>query len=326
MIMTPRLSGEEFLQAVLEDFGIRMGTINKNELIKAFRDFLIDRSSAGKRVIIIVDEAQNLSNDTLEELRLLSNLETEKEKLLQIILAGQPELQQRLLSKDLKQLYQRITIRTTLRPFNIDETMDYIRFRLVKAGKGTANFDDKAFEAIYKFSGGVPRLINLIASRAMMAAYVNSEHDIKKQHVLTAIKHVSDISPKKFKWDSIPTRYGLVFMAVLIILLTYIIIDNTRQNRPSGKSSQPVAEKVLTDETAKPALRAQVRVQVIAKDARLKETPAESSDIVIKAVRGDTFEVIGEWTESNGNKWYKVRTEQGKEAWIATPRVSLTPS
>ena len=321
LIMTPRLSGEEFLQAVLEDFGIRMGAINKNELIKAFRDFLIDRSSAGKRVIIIVDEAQNLSNDTLEELRLLSNLETEKEKLLQIVLAGQPELQLRLLSEDLKQLYQRITIRTTLRPFNIDETIDYMRFRLIKAGKGTVTFDDKAFEAIYKFSGGIPRLINLIASRAMMAAYVSTENYINKQHVLTAIKHISDIHPKKYKWHFIPIRYVLMFLPVLIALLAFIIIYNTGQNRLSDKSSHPNQKTLLTGETAKPALR----VTVISQNARLKEMPAESSDTIMVAVRGDAFTVIGEWTKSNGNKWYKVRTAQGKEGWIIMPRVSSTP-
>jgi len=195
LIMTPRLSPEEFLLAVLEDLNIKLkNTTNKNELLKTFRDFLIEHSLSGKRVIIIVDEAQNLPDETLEELRLLSNLETEKEKLLQIILVGQPELKKRLLSENLRQLNQRVTVRTTLMPLTRDETFDYINFRLSKAGKGTITFEDKAKKLIYNTSKGIPRLINLISSRTLMAAYVEGDSHIKKRHVVYAIKHLTNNS------------------------------------------------------------------------------------------------------------------------------------
>src|SRR5208283_4537850 len=182
LIMTPRLSPEEFLLALIEDLKITPNTTNKNEVIKSFRNFLIDHASAGGRVIIIVDEAQNLPDETLEELRLLSNLETEKEKLLQIILIGQPELRNRLLSSGMRQLNQRIAVRGVLKPLCLNETSDYVNYRLIKAGKGSVLFEEKARRLLYKTSKGIPRLINLIASRAMMAAYLDVSRNVRKRH------------------------------------------------------------------------------------------------------------------------------------------------
>jgi hypothetical protein len=183
-------------------------------MLKAFRDILIEHSRIEKRVIIIVDEAQNVPDETLEELRILSNLETEKEKLLQIILIGQPELKKRLQADHLKQLNQRITIRATLRPLTRSETSDYINFRLIKAGKGTVNFDEDARKRIYKMSGGIPRLINLISSRAIMAAFVSGNTAIKKNHVNYAIEHLSDepASDKYFAYS------GYVVLAIVLIV------------------------------------------------------------------------------------------------------------
>src|SRR5208337_1655898 len=152
LIMTPLLNPEEFLLALIEDLKIAIDTTNKNEAIKLFRDFLVKHSSSGRRVIIIVDEAQNLPDQTLEELRLLSNLETDKEKLLQIILIGQPELRSRLLSNAMTQLNQRITIRGMLKPMSMIETSDYINYRIVKAGKGSVNFEAGARKLLYGIS------------------------------------------------------------------------------------------------------------------------------------------------------------------------------
>jgi type II secretory pathway predicted ATPase ExeA len=235
LIMTPRLSPEELLQAILDDLNIRIATTNKNEMIKVFRDFLIGHSQAGKRVIIIVDEAQNLSDGCLEELRLLSNLETEKEKLLQIILVGQPELQRRLHSERLRQLDQRISIRSSLRPLTAAETSDYITFRLIRAGKGSAVFDDKAKKAINKLSGGVPRLINLTASRAMMVAYLGASHHIRKRHVLDAAKHIPDSRQKMGLYKA-----SLRYAAILAILIFSAAVLFTGYNMLQ-QSSNPIS-------------------------------------------------------------------------------------
>ena len=183
LVLTPRLTPEEFIIAVLEDLKVPVKDKNKNEMLKTFRDFLLSSASRGKEVIIIVDEAQNLSDETLEELRLLSNLETEREKLLQIVLVGQTELKERLSADNMKQLSQRVTVKTALRPLTRDEAFDYINYRSMKAGKGLPAFDEDAKNLIFKYSKGIPRLINVVSSRSLMAAYVDGSTDIKKHHV-----------------------------------------------------------------------------------------------------------------------------------------------
>jgi len=311
LVMTPRLSPEELLQAVLDDLSIHLQTTNKNETIKTFRDFLIDRSLAGKRVIIVIDEAQNLSDDSLEELRLLSNLETEKEKLLQIILVGQPEIQRRLSSDGLRQLDQRITIRATLRPLTQVETSDYITFRLIKAGKGSAIFDEKAKKSIYKLSSGVPRLINLITSRSMMVAYLGTSHQISRRHVLDAVKHATQSQPKTIPWQRL-IGYG----TVVLLLFSLITITVINYNTPDVTDNPVVVRPTASAEQLRKAT-----VAVFA--ARLRERPSLQAEITGRALKGESFEVIDEWTELSGNKWCKVKIADGRECWIASHIVRI---
>lgn len=192
LIMTPRLSPEELIQAILQDMEVIYPLSgNKNDMIKEFRDFLIEHASTDRNVAIIVDEAQNLPVETLEELRLLSNLETEKQKLLQIILIGQPELRDKLNTPELIQLNQRISVRAALSPLPEKSTGDYLATRLVKAGAhGGTLFAKDALEEIYKRSGGIPRLINLIASRSLMAAYLEGRATIELKQVTIASEEV----------------------------------------------------------------------------------------------------------------------------------------
>ncbi|TAL25325.1 MAG: AAA family ATPase [Nitrospirae bacterium] len=227
LVLTPRLSPEEFLLTVLEDLNVKIKNTNKNEIIRAFRDFLVENSMLGRRIIIIVDEAQSLPDETLEELRLLSNLETEKEKLLQIVLLGQPELRRRLLTENLRQLNQRITLRVILNPLTVKETSDYINYRLIKAGKGSAIFKENAKELIHKASKGIPRLINLISSRAMMAAYLDSGKQIKKRHVLHAMRHLSDSCAKRECRTATVRQFILVF--ILFCALTAAVAVNYKE-------------------------------------------------------------------------------------------------
>jgi general secretion pathway protein A len=330
LILTPRLAPEEFLQAVLQDLHIPLKTPNKNEMLQSFRDLLIERSHAGKRVIIIVDEAQNLPDGTLEELRLLSNLETEKEKLLQIILVGQPELRARLHVEGLKQLDQRVTVRVTLRPLSPEETSDYLNYRLIKAGKGSALFDEKARKAIYRFSRGIPRLINLVASRAMMVAYLGSSHKISKEHVHDAIQHVTDDSAARMLWPR-AFRYGMVFLALVILIPLSLTVYGRFRSKlglvPTEKVSPPAGELAMApgnqgvtmvpkadDHLLEPKKLATVVVAA----ARLREQPSSQSEVIHKASEGDVFEVTDEWTQANGNKWYKVKLADGREGWIAS--------
>ncbi|MGD1152379.1 MAG: AAA family ATPase [Syntrophales bacterium] len=338
LIITPRLSPEELLQAILDDLSIHIETTNKNELIKVFRDFLINHSLAGRRVIIIVDEAQNLSDGCLEELRLLSNLETEKEKLLQIILVGQPELQRRLHSEGLRQLDQRISIRATLRPLTAAETSDYISFRLIKAGKGSAILDDKTKKLIHKLSGGVPRLINLTASRAMMIAYIGASHHIRKRHVLDAVKHIPDTRPKMgFRLSTLRyTVIAIILMGTVSALLVgYNILQRSNDSSPTPmKTMGPYHEEKATP----PSVNSPISVKpdnsasgqriatVTVRAARLREWPSVQAGIASVVSEGESFEVTGEWTASGGSKWYKVRIPNGGEYWIASYIVSVSSS
>jgi len=338
LIITPRLSPEELLQAVLDDLKIPSTNGGKNEMIKAFRDFLIDRSLAGKRVIIIVDEAQNLSDASLEELRLLSNLETEKEKLLQIILVGQPELQKRLRSDGLRQLDQRITIRATLRPLTLTETADYISFRMMKAGKGSAILTEKVKKLIHKISGGIPRLVNLLTSRTMMVAYIGTAHHIEKKHVLDAAKHILHHQSEIARWQkpAVYAAYGI--FAVLMILSTLLIYDQYSHNitpsvLPVNHEIQHTSPAVNTDSSiaggndhpettkphqVKPSEGIQKKAIVIVYAARIREKPSLQANIERIVGKGEILEIMEEWTEMSGNKWYKIKTVDGKENWIAS--------
>ncbi|MBI5050796.1 MAG: AAA family ATPase [Nitrospirae bacterium] len=219
MVLTPRLSPEEFLVSVLEDLNINLKRKNKNEIIKAFRDFMIEKSSEGRRIIIIIDEAQNVPEDTLEELRLLSNLETDKEKLLQVVMIGQPELESKLTADKLRQLNQRITTRIHLGHLGTDETLDYINHRLIKAGKQNLKINKKAGKLVHKLTSGIPRLINLLVSRALMAAYLEENNTIFPQHVTHAVKSLnhSELTKKS------QNRLVSLFAGFILILLAGVI-------------------------------------------------------------------------------------------------------
>jgi general secretion pathway protein A len=167
-----QVSAIDFLQAVLVQFGFSPFKMRKGELISTLNNFLIEQYAAGRKVLLIVDEAQNLSMKVLEEIRMLSGVETTKEKVLRIILAGQPELNHKLDAPALEQLAQRVRLRFHLQNLNEAETQSYIQHRLDVAGAGDRElFTADTFPVIFRYSGGVPRLVNTLCDTAMMAAY-----------------------------------------------------------------------------------------------------------------------------------------------------------
>jgi general secretion pathway protein A len=187
LIFNSFLSGIELLRSINEDFGIPQGGGTRKELIDHLNRYLLGEFSAGRNAVLIIDEAQNLAPPVLEQIRMLSNLETERGKLLQIVLIGQPELRQQLARPELRQLNQRIALRYHLQPFNRHETADYINHRLVVAGShGGVKFSRRALAAIYRLSDGIPRKINLLCDRAMLAAYVHGSDLIDHLHVRQA--------------------------------------------------------------------------------------------------------------------------------------------
>ena len=178
----------DFLQAVLAQFGFSPFKMRKAELISTLNNFRIEQYAAGRRVLLIVDEAQNLSMRVLEEIRMLSGVETTKEKVLRIILAGQPELNDKLDAPELEQLTQRVRLRFHLQTLSDSETRAYIQHRLDVAGAGDRElFTPDTFPEIFKYCGGVPRLINTLCDTAMMAAFTADRAIVTREDVMSAV-------------------------------------------------------------------------------------------------------------------------------------------
>jgi len=186
-----QVSAIEFLQSVLVQFGFQPFRMKKAELLATLNEFLVEQYANGRRVLLIVDEAQNLSNKVLEEIRLLSGVETTKEKVLRIILAGQPELNDKLNSPTLIQLAQRIRLRFHLTPLSKSDTSAYIQHRLEVAGsQGREIFDPQTYPLIYRYTGGIPRLINTLADTSMMAAYAQDRDAVGEEDVRAALEEL----------------------------------------------------------------------------------------------------------------------------------------
>ena len=184
-IFNPRLQVNEFLEYMMRDFGISCGFENKARMLMAINQWLLERYRNREHAVLIVDEAQNLSHEVLEEIRLLTNLETSSEKLLQIILCGQPELEHKLNQPELRQLRQRITLRCRTNPLTREETHQYIARRLYVAGaNGKPVFSVAAIDEIYHCTGGIQRLVNLLCEHSLISGYVDHLQPIPSETVL----------------------------------------------------------------------------------------------------------------------------------------------
>ena len=191
VVSQTQLTTTQFLQAVLTEFGFKPFDKRKVELLDMLNMFLIEQYASGKKVVLIVDEAQNLSKKVLEEIRMLSGIETHKEKVLRIILAGQPELRQTLESPTLKQLLQRIRLRFHLGPLDQSELQEYIVHRLKVAGRATDDlFDPGCYKHIRQYAGGVPRLINTLCDTALLCAFADDKHVIQATDIVAAVKEL----------------------------------------------------------------------------------------------------------------------------------------
>jgi general secretion pathway protein A len=193
LILNPRMTAPEFLLTICEEIGIGVpdsAESSLKDLVDILNDYLLKAHATGRRVVLVVDEAQNLATEVLEQVRLLTNLETNTQKLLQIILIGQPELRELLDRNELRQLAQRITGRYHLDPLSPDETAAYVRHRLRVAGATTDIFTAPALSEVYRLSGGVPRVINVISDRALLGAYTQDKHRVDGSLVRAAATEV----------------------------------------------------------------------------------------------------------------------------------------
>src|SRR5713226_2147908 len=192
MIFNPRLTSVELLAAVCDELRVSYpsGTTSLKVLVDALSQALLDAHARGRRTVLIIDEAQNLSARVLEEIRLLTNLETTKEKLLQVILIGQPELAELLARRNLRQLAQRVTARYHLRPFSARESCAYIRHRVQTAGGSETLFTAGALRSVHRLAGGVPRLINILCDRALLGTYAHEKRRVDTPTVRRATREV----------------------------------------------------------------------------------------------------------------------------------------
>ncbi|MBI2358634.1 MAG: AAA family ATPase [Deltaproteobacteria bacterium] len=219
LILNPMFSGLELLQCVLGDFGIPSSGTAKKDLLDGLNRFLLNQQAAGRSSVLIIDEAQNLPLPVLEELRIVSNLETEKEKLLQIILMGQIELKEKLSLPRLRQLNQRISIRYHLQPLAQEEVPRYVHHRLTVAGStGDLRFTPGALREIYRYSQGIPRLINLACDRALLAGYAEQTREIQRQVVSRGLKSLEGEETAR-KQSRVTQRLALGLAGVVIFFL-----------------------------------------------------------------------------------------------------------
>jgi general secretion pathway protein A len=248
LVLNPRLSPQEFLVTICDELHVEVSDRNSQKaVVDALNVRLLEAHSEGKRVVLIVDEAQNLSGEVLEQVRLLTNLETAKQKLLQIILIGQPELRHVLARSDLRQLAQRITGRYHLEPLEAEETRAYVAHRLQVAGGRPEVFSTGAMRVLHRSSGGIPRLINVIADRALLGAWSKEQTTVSPGVVDQAANEVFGEKPEQRTRPGTSRgalALGAAAVAVVAISATVAWQRYTAPEGPPRQIAPPVVERL----------------------------------------------------------------------------------
>lgn len=257
-VFNPKLDAVNLLKAINDEFGVESGADNIKDLIDSLNDFLLKKKAEGRKVILLIDEAQNLSKDVLEQLRLLSNLETTTSKLLQIILVGQPELGEMLDSHDMRQLGQRITLSCHLSPLSFRETREYILHRLrIASRKEVVQFTLPAIRVVYRYSGGIPRLINIACDRALLTAFGLNRKRVTGGIARSAVRELADRRSVKRTGLDLRRRPVVAVAAVAVALaalgLHFVEVGERSagkeiQGPAAGTSPPPVAGSATGDD------------------------------------------------------------------------------
>ncbi len=321
-IFNPNLDSVELLKAINDEFNIPSDADNTKDLIDTLNAFLIEQKTQGKNTILLIDEAQNLTNEVLEQLRLLSNLETAKHKLLYIILVGQPELNEKLNSHELRQLRQRISLSCRLIPLSFKDVRNYIQHRInVASGKPGIQFDDAAYRSIYNYSQGIPRLINIVCDRALLTAFGLDQKEITQKIVRASIKELTDrndIIKNSFK----KRKKAILFFSILSLILFMIIYYRPGLLRVTTIFNSPGTKKLDTlhsnnVEKTVPA--------VTASDAK-KPVPAVTSTVkkeqVSPLIVSESKTVVPATTASESKKLAPAATTDVKKELVQTVTVS----
>jgi len=284
-IFNPKLGPKQLLKTINEEFGINTEGDDTKNLIDRLNAFLMQKKASGKKIILLIDEAQNLNRNVLEQLRLLSNLETNRDKLLQIILVGQPELSEILNSHALRQVGQRITLSYQLRPLTLTECKEYIHYRIGIAAQKTAiKFDRSAYRQIYKYSSGIPRLINIVCDRALLTAFVLNQFKITSRIAKESIKELATRGRIK-NYGLSTSKWVLMSISFLSMVFLGVILY------------QPIKDKIITtfeaanDSQTRPVDRAAV-VDTQTENAVAEVQTAEQPDSVNEPETDNNFAAI----------------------------------
>ena len=254
-IFNPQLNQLELLKTINDEFGISSAANNSKDLIDTLNVFLMEKKSQKKNVILFIDEAQNLNKEVLEQLRLLSNLETNTGKLLQIVLVGQPELQNMLDSQELRQLRQRITLRWYLTPLNRKETKAYIRHRVnIASKKSEDKFTQSAYDLIYRYSRGIPRLINIVCDRALLTAFGDNRRKVTGSIARSAIRELKSRGGDANRFltrGRLLTGLIVLFCLVLIAVFLYKVLPGYKPGTVETKETKNTVNIAAQEEAAR---------------------------------------------------------------------------
>jgi general secretion pathway protein A len=323
LILNPVTDEIEFMKEVLKEFRIQRQPDSRKELYDVLRLFLLEEFQKGKENILVIDEAQLLSYDMLEFIRLLSNIETDKQKILHTIFFAQPEFLDKLKDPRLRHLSQRITVTHGIRPFTYSEVKSYINYRLFKAGsKGPLEFRDRAVKMIYIASRGCPRLINYICDRCLLVLYAESTHTVDSRIVAKVLAEESIPLSSTKRTDlrnylrPLPIASAVALLAVICTVIYYVFFSSPHRLF----SASLLQEKQQTASSQHPQRITIPLKQVVVNEeaANVRLAPDIHSSRIGTIMKGETLNVLAEQTDRENTAWYKVVLYEGREGWIAS--------
>jgi general secretion pathway protein A len=330
LILNPVTDEIGFMKELLKEFSVLYEPNTKKELYDTLRLFLLEEFQKGKENILIIDEAQLLPYEMLEFIRLLSNIETDKQKILHTVFFAQPEFLDRLKDPRLRHLSQRITVTYGIKPLSYSEVKSDISYRLFKAGsKGPLGFKDKAIRLIHIASKGYPRLINYICDRCLLVLYAQSTHTVDSHVVskilieenipLTSVKRTADSASLR---RISPMILGILLLVVIGIMGYYFIFPSV-YGRFSNAKNQIIAQKSnetqneTTPDTNKIIIPLE-KVVVNVEAANVRIEPDVKSQRIGVISKGETLKVLAAQNTADNRTWYKIILYEGREGWIAS--------
>ena len=329
LVLNPFMTEEDLLKRILQDFGVisredvkagRLAQVSKQDLIETLYDFLLSLIPLKASAVLIIDEAQNLPLAVLEQIRILSNLETDKEKLLQIILVGQLNLGTLLRSPELRQLDQRVSIRYELKPLDRETVAAYVAHRLtIAGGSASVAFTAKALHQVHRWSGGIPRLINLICDRALLAGFAVRANRITHEMVTNAAQNLDVQTPVTPRFGWIARRASLLTAAAIMLLSSAVAVGATAYlyqrfadvavaHVPPAPAPPPVLRAPVASVSAAPIAPAVVDRQLPA-DAAL--TILVSSYPSTDPTAAGDIEALTQWLETAGYRVFYAEVDLG---------------